>query len=70
MRDRARRAAQTVERRQSLLQQRRDRLAIESAEEREARLQLMRDRLATESAEEREAMQSAADEIPTGHQVS
>ena len=59
MRDRARRAAQTVERRQSLLQQRHNRLATESAEEREARLQQMssrqRERLATESAEEREA---------------
>ena len=68
MRDRARRAAQTVERRQSLLQQRRDRQATESAEEREARLQQMRDRLATESAEERG--QATTDEGPTGHRVS
>ena len=68
MTDRARRAAQTVERRQSLLQQRRDRLATESVEEREARLQQMRDRLTTESAEERG--QATTDEGPTGHRVS
>ena len=60
MRDRARCVAQTVEQRQSLLQQRRDRLNTESAEEREARLQQtstrQRERLATESAEESESM--------------
>ena len=55
VRDRARRAAQTVEQRQACLQCRRDRLNVESAEEREARLQQMRERIAAESAEEREA---------------
>ena len=59
MRDRARRAFQTAERRESDLQLR-DRVSAESFEEREARLNPRRERLAAESSEEREARLSAA----------
>ena len=55
IRDRARRAVQTAERRGADLQQRRRRLAGETDEVRQARLQRMTDRLADETAEEREA---------------
>ena len=55
MRDRARRAAKTAERRESDLQLRRDRVSAESFEEKEARLHPRRERLSAESSEEREA---------------
>ena len=55
IRERARRAVQTAERREADLQQRRRRLAGETDEVRQARLQRMTDRLADETAEEREA---------------
>ena len=58
-RDRARRAAQTAEDRDTRLWQihdnRRQSLATESEEERAVRLQQMRDRLASETEEERAA---------------
>ena len=60
IRDRARRAAQSVEQRQTLLQLRRERLNDESGEERDVRLEQMReltrDRRAAQSSEQREAM--------------
>ena len=59
IRDRARREAQSVEQRQTLLQRRRERLNAESGEERDVRLQQMRevsrDRRANESSQQRAA---------------
>ena len=59
IRDRAWRAAQSVEQRQRLLQYRRESLDAESGEQREAWLQQMselaREQLAAETAEQREA---------------
>ena len=59
IRDRARRAAQSVEQRQTLLQLTRERLNAESGEERDVTLQqlreLARDRRAAQSSEQREA---------------